>query len=136
MCEGCFDWMRDLSRLESVRGFEVEALVGRFVLSLRDRRSLLLLSFDEPWEEEDGGRKQEEVIHDGTLSRWPPSRHVGASTLLEFWGDRASLSKGALTTAAVLPERAMTRVELMLLMVVIVRTMKRVSLLAGEKILI
>jgi hypothetical protein len=37
--------MRDLSDLEYVRGFEVEALVGRLV-SLLDRRPLLLLSVD------------------------------------------------------------------------------------------
>jgi hypothetical protein len=86
VCEGCFDLMWDLSCLESVRGFEVEALEGRFALSLRDRRSLLLLSFDEPREEENGGCEQEEVIHDGSLSRWPPSRHVGASTLLNLGG--------------------------------------------------
>jgi hypothetical protein len=48
VCEGCFDWMRYLSDLEGVGRFEVESLVGRFV-PLRDRRSLLLLSFDEPW---------------------------------------------------------------------------------------
>ena len=78
--------MGDLSHLKGVRGFEVESLVGRFV-SLRDCRPLLLLlSVDEPWEEEEGGCETDEVIHDGTLSRWPPSRHVGASTLLEFRG--------------------------------------------------
>jgi hypothetical protein len=37
--------MRDLSHLEGVRGFEIEAFVGRLV-SLLDRRPLLLLSFD------------------------------------------------------------------------------------------
>ena len=124
MCEGCFDLMGDLSRLESVRGFEVDALEGRFALSLRDRRSLLLLSFDEPREEENGGCEQEEVIHDGSLSRWPPSRHVGASTLLDFGGDRTSLSKGTLTTADVVPQKATTRGGIDAVDVVIVRTMK------------
>jgi hypothetical protein len=51
--------MRDLSRLERVRGIEVEALEGRFALPLRGRRSLLLLSFDKPREEENGGCEQE-----------------------------------------------------------------------------
>jgi hypothetical protein len=45
----------------------------------------MLLSFDgEPWYEQDGSSKYDEIIHDETFSRRPPQRHRGPSTLLEW----------------------------------------------------
>jgi hypothetical protein len=41
----------------------------------------LLLGVDEPWDEEDGCGSADQVVHDETISRWPPSRHREPSTL-------------------------------------------------------